>query len=130
MERAQRGPSVHRTVTPDISPSCETLTGYTAQELMDEPRHFFRLIHPDDRERVRTLLDALEGEPTGTWQDEYRIVHRDGSVRWFRGFGQRTTPARAYPAVWQGITFDVTHLHPPEPLVEGTEEHLADLGER
>ena len=44
-----------------------------------EPDHFFRLVHPDDRERAMAASDRCDrtGEP---WDQFYRVIHRDGSV--------------------------------------------------
>ena len=35
------------------------ILGYTPEELMDEPKHFPRMVHPDDRSRVRSVGSAL-----------------------------------------------------------------------
>jgi PAS domain-containing protein len=37
-------------------------------------------VHPDDRERVRAIDSTLD--ETGGFEIEYRIFHKDGSVRW------------------------------------------------
>ncbi len=88
------------------------LVGYTSEELIAEPYHFPRLVHPDDRERVARASDA--SDRAGVWDDEYRVVHRDGSVRWIHGVGRRVTPSGWEPATWHGVTFDVTSRHAPE----------------
>jgi PAS domain S-box-containing protein len=88
------------------------LIGYTADELIAEPYHFPRLVHPDDLEHVKRVSE--ESDRTGMWDDEYRVVHRDGSVRWLHGVGRRVTPAGWDPATWQGVTIDVTARHAPE----------------
>jgi PAS domain S-box-containing protein len=88
------------------------LLGYTADELIAEPYHFPRLVHPDDLEHVKRVNE--ESDRTGVWDDEYRVVHRDGSVRWIHGVGRRVTPVGWDPATWQGVTIDVTARHAPE----------------
>jgi PAS domain S-box-containing protein len=104
---------------------CFELLGYTAEELLAEPYHFPRLVHPDDVERV--VLVSAEADRTGVWDDEYRLIHRDGSVRWIHGVGCRVTPPGVDPAVWHGITIDVTARHAPEMPTAGA---LADVFER
>jgi PAS domain S-box-containing protein len=98
-----------------LSEECFAATGYHARELMDEVRHFYRLIHDEDVDRVREGWRRAMHDPSGTWEDEYRVRHRDGSVRWLRAFGRRSTPDGTYPAEWRGITIDVTHLHGETP---------------
>ena len=100
------------------------LVGYTSEELMAEPYHFSRLVHPDDRERV---VRANEGsDRTGKWDDEYRVIHRDGSVRWIHGVGRRVTPRGWEPETWHGVTIDVTSRHAPEEPVQAPVEDQAD----
>ena len=92
---------------------CFELVGYTAEELMAESYHFPRIVHPDDLERVTRTSD--DADLTGTWEDEYRVIHRDGSVRWIHGVGRRVTPEGVDPATWHGVSIDVTARHPSEP---------------
>ncbi len=88
------------------------LVGYTSEELVAEPYHFPRLVHPDDREHVARVNEA--SDRTGMWDDEFRVIHRDGSVRSLHGVGRRVTPPGWAPATWHGVTFDVTSQHAPE----------------
>jgi PAS domain S-box-containing protein len=88
------------------------LVGYTSEELLAEPHHFPRLVHPDDRERVVRANEA--SDRTGVWNDEYRLIHRDGSVRWIHSVGRRVTPHGWEPETWHGVTIDVTSRHAPE----------------
>ena len=90
-----------------IGPQAQDLFGYTPEELIAEPTHFERLVHPDDHDRVvaRSRRSDRSGEP---WVDEYRVVVRDGSIRWIHGTARRVTPDGVSPAVWHGISIDVT----------------------
>lgn len=45
------------------------------------------LVHPDDRERVRALLDSAIAE-VGEYDAEYRILLPDGSTRWVTARGR------------------------------------------
>ncbi len=61
-----------------ISPACYVLTGYTAQEILDDQ---LWLIHPDDTDRMRKEFQrARNGEiETGI---EYRHITKQGETRW------------------------------------------------
>ena len=100
------------------------LVGYTSEELMAEPYHFSRLVHPDDRERV--VRTNEESDRTGKWDDEYRVIRRDGSVRWIHGVGRRVTPRGWEPETWHGVTIDVTSRHAPEEPVQAPVEDQAE----
>jgi PAS domain S-box-containing protein len=82
------------------------ILGYTAEELMVERRHFPRMVHPDDRVRIRGSL-SIAAE-TGRWEEEYRVFARDGRIRWLRSFGRRVSAPGETPEVWRGIAIDVT----------------------
>ena len=62
--------------TPICRRACYELVGYTAEELLAEPEHFERLVHPDDVELV--AMHSAEANETGVWDDIYRVIHRDG----------------------------------------------------
>jgi diguanylate cyclase (GGDEF)-like protein/PAS domain S-box-containing protein len=64
-----------------VSPSCRSVSGYEPRELMADPGLSKRIIHPEDREVVdwhdeffieAHVKDALD----------FRILHKDGSIRW------------------------------------------------
>ncbi len=63
-----------------ISPSCERLTGYTAGECMGIPGFIPDLIHPDDREAFRTLVETpvlpADRPPI------LRVRRKDGRYAW------------------------------------------------
>ena len=62
-----------------VSPSCESILGFTAPELLgQDPYHMF---HPEDCDRLRqhSHQRALEGQSIPT---TYRIRHREGHYLW------------------------------------------------
>jgi PAS domain S-box-containing protein len=89
-----------------IAPQVEQLLGYTAEELIAEPRFFQRLVHPDDLERILALAarSIRRGEP---WLAEFRIVTRDGRLLWLRSRGNPDTDDQGRP-VLHGIWVDIT----------------------
>jgi PAS domain S-box-containing protein len=89
-----------------IGPQAFDILGYTPEELMVERKHFPRMVHPDDRARVRDAV--VLSEETGLWEDTYRVLRRDGKIRWLHSLSRRSSPPGAVPEVWQGVTIDVT----------------------
>jgi PAS domain S-box-containing protein len=89
-----------------IGPQVAELLGYTPEELMVERKHFPRMLYRDDRARIRrsTKRAAL----TGLWEAEYRVVARDGRIRWLHSFARRSSPPGTTPELWHGVTVDVT----------------------
>ncbi len=97
---------------PYISPQVLEIFGYTADELRggDDGR-YPSVIHPDDRARVVASSELAQASPGGTWESEYRIIRPDGGERWIHAVSRRATPFGEVPAVWHGVTVDVTHHH-------------------
>lgn len=70
-----------------VSPAYESIWGRSCESLYRSPRSWLEAIHPEDLERV--LEAALTKQAVGAYDEEYRIVRPDGSIRWIRD--------RAYP---------------------------------
>jgi PAS domain S-box-containing protein len=64
-----------------VSPSCEQLTGYTAQAFYERPLLIDELVVAEDRARWVEHRQASRsgGSPSGL---EFRITTRDGTIRW------------------------------------------------
>jgi hypothetical protein len=89
-----------------IGPQAVEMFGYTPEELVAEPDHFERLVHPDDRERMMTRSAHCNetGEP---WDEIYRALARDGRTVWVRSRAQVVSDSDER-RVWQGVTVDIT----------------------
>ncbi len=86
------------------SPQSEAITGYTAEEWTTDPALWTRVIHPDDRERV---LEANRvGHPF--FDEEYRLVRKDGRVIWVRDVSIDVVDEDGTPLYTQGFVMDVT----------------------
>ncbi|MCA1564274.1 MAG: PAS domain S-box protein [Acidobacteria bacterium] len=88
------------------NPAYETMWGETRENLYKDEGAFFAILHPDDRER---MIDVLRRQRAGARTEaEYRIVRRDGTVRWIhdRGFPVRDAQGTVLRIV--GIAEDVT----------------------
>src|SRR5439155_12820267 len=63
-----------------ISAAYEKIWGRSCQALYASPRDWVEAIHPEDRQRV--LDAAIAKQARGDYDEEYRIVRRDGAIRW------------------------------------------------
>jgi PAS domain S-box-containing protein len=91
-----------------ISPQVERLTGYTAEQLLAEQDHFGRMIHPDDDARVVRSWQTACLSGSATWEERWRIRHRDGTVREIHARARRVSRDGVEPIEWVGVTLDVT----------------------
>jgi PAS domain S-box-containing protein len=89
-----------------ISPGYEEIWGRTRESLYASPGNWLDAIHPKDRECV--LEAALTKQTSGEYDEEYRIVRLDGSIRWIndRAFPIRDESGQVYRIV--GIADDIS----------------------
>jgi PAS domain S-box-containing protein len=64
-------------------------------------------VHPDDRDRLQGAAErAIFGHTS--CDVDYRVVHRDGELRWLRALGRGFYDKAGKPTRFDGITVDVT----------------------
>jgi len=64
-----------------VSPAYEELWGRTRESLYEQRLSWLDAVHPEDRDRV---FAAFEKQSQEEFDQEYRIVRPDGSIRWIR----------------------------------------------
>lgn len=102
-----------------ISPQIEPVLGYTPEEWVLEGGLFDRLLHRDDRARVRA--ESIRCQRGGlTFQDEYRLIGRDGREVWVLDKTATLSDADGQPLLRQGFLLDITER-------KRAEERLAHL---
>jgi PAS domain S-box-containing protein len=87
-----------------VNPAVAALTGYTPDEHYADPDLGFKLVHPDDREKLESMLGAES--PGGLLT--VRWIRRDGAVVWTE---QHNVPIRDHEGqlvAIEGIARDVT----------------------
>ena len=70
-----------------ISPSCERITGYSAQEFEENPALLLNIIHPDDRTHLGKHLDE-ELDTSKVCHLNFRVITRTGEERWISHYCQ------------------------------------------
>jgi len=60
---------------------CERITGHTREEFNADSGLWYRIIHEDDRLLVYGMAKLMLADPDNHTL-EYRILHKDGSIRW------------------------------------------------
>ena len=71
-----------------VNPAFEKIWGRSTRELYLRPQTWLEAVHPEDRERVNR---AILNHESSDFDQEYRIVRADDSVRWIR---ERAFPIR------------------------------------
>ncbi len=107
-----------------ISPGYEEIWMRSCESLYASPRSWLDAIHPEDRHRI--VEAALNKQIIGTYDEEYRILRPDGSVRWIwdRAFPIRDDSGVVYRIV--GLAEDITdHKQVEAALLESERRYRA-----
>jgi len=93
---------------------------------LDEEIHYesyFRVIHPQDRDRVNqeVQLSLRTGEPL---RCDYRIIQPDGAIRWIAARGQPFVKSTGEPDRMMGLSLDITERKQME---EQLKEHFHEI---
>ena len=107
-----------------ISDEVEELVGYPASDFIDNAeRTFTSVIHPDDRERVDTAVQESVGKKL-PYILEYRVLHKDGTVKWVYEKGQGVFGDKGQFLWLDGAVFDVTERKEAEEALKESESLL------
>ena len=74
------------------------MLGYEDHEIENKLDAWMKRIHPDDTEKTMSDLTAHLNGLTYYFENEHRLLHKDGSYRWFleRGLAMRDEKGKAY----------------------------------
>lgn len=70
-----------------VNPGVERLTGYNVEECMNQRSHPMEIVHPEDRETLARAM-ASAGKAPSMAELEFRVVCKDGTVRWCAAVSQ------------------------------------------
>jgi diguanylate cyclase (GGDEF)-like protein/PAS domain S-box-containing protein len=87
----------------------ESLLGFAAEEWLADPDLWWRQIHPDDRDMVLAEEEASRDLAPGERDVvEYRMLARDGSIRWIRDEATVVRDGTGGAPAWHGFLIDMT----------------------
>ncbi len=89
------------------SPQAEELLGYPLEEWLEDSDLWFRILHPDDRERTMKA-HRISNERGERFAEEYRVLAKDGETVWIRDEAVPVRDAAGTLLYWRGVMLDVT----------------------
>ncbi|MDR7120669.1 PAS domain S-box protein [Rheinheimera soli] len=110
-----------------ISDEVFALTGYKAQQLIrSKEMNFGKLYHPDDAERTNdSVQQALANKQR--FSVEYRLYHKDGSLRWVQELGQGVFDEQGELLYIDGFIWDVSSQHEALQALSSSQQKLSSL---
>ncbi|MBK5935214.1 hypothetical protein CCR81_00060, partial [Halorhodospira halophila] len=113
-----------------VSQAAERVTGYASDELVNNATvSYAQLIHPDDLAGVDEAIAEAVGE-NRPWEVQYRLRHRDGSLRWVQERGVAVRNAQGDVAHLDGFVLDITEQHRAEQALQAAKERFAGIFEQ
>jgi PAS domain S-box-containing protein len=90
-----------------VSDGVKEILGYDVAEWLSDPGFWNDHLHPDDHDRMvgRLVRIATAGGP---FDEEYRLLAKDGSWIWIRDVGHAVKDAEGSPTVIRGLMVEIT----------------------
>ncbi len=105
----------------------EAIFGFTPGEYDHTSATFWNLVHPEDRERVRTAAEEVM-RTRGEFDAEYRILrHGDHALRWISVRGRAVHDAAGRAIRMIGVNLDITERQQADMALRDSEERYRGL---
>ena len=88
------------------TPRCNELLGLPAHEAVTFDS-FLIVVHPEDRSSVEGLFARLQSESM-RYEDEFRVLHADGTIDWIAAEGKSLNGRGSAPTRMMGIVRKIT----------------------
>jgi PAS domain S-box-containing protein len=105
-----------------VSPAYERIWGRSCESLYANPYSWIEAIHPDDQERVKAA--AFENMGRESFDEEFRIIRPDGSLRWVRDRGFLIREENGQIHRMAGIAEDITERKQAQQTLQRQKEEL------
>ncbi len=111
-----------------VSENVKQVFGYTSEELISGEISYSEIIHPDDLDRVVKEVAAYSEEKTKKeFNKEYRIVTKQGKVKWVDDRTYIRRDEKGMITYYQGTILDITKRKKTEEQIREQSEFLQKI---
>jgi PAS domain S-box-containing protein len=112
-----------------VDPALKAVLGYEDHEIPNHVSAWARHVHPDDEARSRHEARLHLEDPAHPYEVEHRMLHKDGSIRWFLARGAVVERNDGHAVRMIGTDTDITERKRAEAALSESEElHRITLG--
>ncbi|MBO0723203.1 MAG: PAS domain S-box protein, partial [Blastocatellia bacterium] len=108
-----------------IDPALKTILGFEDHEIRNHLEEWVQHIHQEDRERIMANLAAHLTDQSTACEFEHRLLHKDGSIRWFLARGTFIRRADGTPYRLVGTQTDITERKRAEEALRNIAEGVS-----
>ena len=91
-----------------LSPRWKAQIGFEDDELPNTFEAWQDRLHPDERDEMTHKLQAFLSKPWRSWEEEFRLRHKNGSYRWILARAKPTTDEKGRVIRLTGVHIDIT----------------------
>ncbi len=105
-----------------IDGNIEETTGYRSEDFITGKINWYQIVLHVDREKLFENRERLTNDSLLLIEHEYRIMHRDGKLRWVREIIQNVSDSTGKKRILQGTIYDISKQKEAEESLAKVEE--------
>jgi PAS domain S-box-containing protein len=110
-----------------MNDAADYITGYPAADFINNAvRSFASIIYPEDSQHIELKIQEATAA-AAPWEIEYRLIHRDGSIRWVHEKGRTITDDAGAILYLDGFIMDITTRKLAEEILRTSEEQFSSI---
>ena len=112
-----------------MMPRFKEMIGYSDEELPSSMDNAIRHIHPEDLAAAVQMRDDYLTGKIAHYENEFRMIHKDGSIRWILSRGAATHDASGNVTRLTGTHTDITKQKKLEDQLKRSEETFSTMAD-
>ncbi|KAA0258248.1 diguanylate cyclase [Deferribacter autotrophicus] len=110
-----------------VSNNIKDILGYDKSELLADDFKYANIIHPEDLKRIKNEVTYYISNNINTYQQEYRLKHKDGHYLWIYDFTKIVRDEAGSVEEIRGYFFDQTHIRELQDTLNKEKEKLSHI---
>jgi|GEM_PF-1051092 len=103
------------------------ITGYNSNDFLENKINWIDLVHQDDKNMFLEIRDKLKNSDNYLPKKEYRIITKDGSIKWIYDTSQKFWSLERKDDIIQGVIYDHTQQYEFKKALAESEKQFRTL---